>query len=47
MFSYGQDIPLEDVVSDEAGEPNAGTPVAPAEFMFEYGKPIFADDSSI
>ncbi|MBW5447539.1 hypothetical protein GE107_15885 [Cohnella sp. CFH 77786] len=38
MFIYGQDIPLDDVRSEETADSGSGRTVEPAEFAFVYGK---------
>ncbi|WP_164985029.1 hypothetical protein [Ammoniphilus sp. CFH 90114] len=43
MFTYGQEIPLDDV-PPEASEMKQRTPLEPSPHVFAYGKEIFTED---
>ncbi|WP_372660820.1 hypothetical protein [Cohnella sp.] len=45
MFSYGKDIPLDDVVSAEIAD-NQSEEAKSAEYLFTYGMDVFPDDGN-
>lgn len=45
MFIYGMDIPVEEAaVETTRTAADAAGPVAPLEYIFEYGKPLFPEN---